>query len=84
MKDEQQESPQTDETEDLLDALELDAETFATLDLHNPRMLVGVIEEVYGKGAIQTFPAQSEENDDVNILLKYRRTTCRSGHKMRQ
>ena len=63
MNDEQQESPQTDETEDLLDALELDAETFAALDLHTPRMLVGVIEEVYGKGAIQTFPAQ-EENDD--------------------
>ena len=64
MNDEQPESLQTDETEDLLDALELDAETFAALDLPNPRMLVGVIEEVYGKGVIQTFPAQNEENED--------------------
>lgn len=57
-----------DNHQELLDLLGMDEETFAMLDLHNPKILEGLLEQEFGAGMIRYVSAEelAKEDEDTD------------------
>lgn len=53
-----------DNHEALLDLLGMDDETFHMLDLHDPKILTGLLEQEFGSGMIRHISKEDLEKED--------------------